>query len=217
MRAMIFGATGLVGSFIYEQLLKDDSFSEVISVSRRALAAHPKVTHYKAQHDELEPLKELFDVDVIFFAVGTTIKKAGSKKAFREIDFHYPLKVAKLFKEANSKGCFITITAMGSDPQSALFYNKTKGELEEALSKLNLWNLIIVRPSLILGSREEFRGAEFIGQMFAKLFDPILGRVCPNYAGVDAKKIASKIIAASKEREAGARIIQSCEIKAIAI
>jgi uncharacterized protein YbjT (DUF2867 family) len=216
MRALVLGVSGLVGGELYQGILNDPRFEQVVTLSRAPLESHPKAAHHKVNFEQLEELGELFKVDVVFCCLGTTIAKAGTKDAFRKVDFNYPLTAAKLLQNNNPEGSFLVITAMGADSNSSVFYNKTKGELEEALQVLKLGCLVIFKPSLILGKRNESRPLEAFGQRLAKVVDPFLKKILPKLAGVEAWKIAHKMIEVSHGKTEGFRVVESDEIKNVA-
>lgn len=213
MKALILGATGLVGNHLYNLLVEDSFFEEINIITRRELPPHKRVKAYLGEKDTLDQIKQAFEVDILFCCLGTTIKKAKSQEAFKEVDYDYPLLAAKIFKELNPQGKFLIVSALGADANSGIFYNKTKGELENALRDLELSNLIIFQPSLILGSRSESRPAEAISQFLAKAFDPILKTVFPKYAGIEAEKIAKAMIDYSKKAKMKEKIVSSDEMK----
>lgn len=164
MKAVILGSTGLVGNLLLNLLISDDEFSEVIAFSRRPLGL--RVDKLKNVVGDLSSLAKYADElrgDVYFCCLGTTIKKAGSQEAFRAVDQHAVIEFAKIAK-ANGARAFAVITASGSDPSSPIFYSRVKGETEEALQKLGLSSLRILRPSLLLGPRRELRLGERVFQ-----------------------------------------------------
>ena len=149
---LIAGASGLVGREILQGLLADDSVAAVHSLGRRELPLqHPKLTQHRV--DFSKALPALPRVGEAFVALGTTIKVAGSQEAFRAVDFDAVLAVAKAAKAAGATRLGV-VSAMGADPQSRIFYNRVKGEMEAALSALGFDTLVIARPSFLVGDRE---------------------------------------------------------------
>src|SRR6188768_3930938 len=141
--ALIIGATGLVGAELLKLLIKDNYYSEVIVFSRRmVLFTDEKVTQHVVNFDRLEDYKEKLVANDIFCCLGTTIKKAGSKEQFYKVDFKYVYDVAKLTL-AHGASSFNLVTAMGADPNSAFFYNRVKGKIEAAVSKLEFKSINI--------------------------------------------------------------------------
>lgn len=168
MRAVVVGATGLVGAQLVRALLNDKHYSKVIVIARKRLSVvHPRLEQQLIVFDELHlcPAGWFEEADV-FCALGTTRKQAGSKDKFKRVDFHYVVELGKLVKQHQAKK-MIVITAMGASERSMFFYSKVKGMTERALQELKLPQLIIVRPSLIVGERNQFRLFESLA---AKLF-----------------------------------------------
>lgn len=163
MIAVICGATGLVGSHLIHKLLDDSRFSEVISVSRKPLEiSSRKLKEVICSDFKLLPTQtsELRG-DIYFCCLGTTIKAAGSQDKFRAIDYDAVLEFGKIAK-ANEAQSFVVISAEGANVKSRIFYSRVKGQVEEALHQLKLNHLIIMRPSLLMGERKEFRLGEKI-------------------------------------------------------
>lgn len=161
MIAVISGATGLVGSHLIHKLLDDSRFKEVISVSRKPLGISSRklkeviCPDFKFLSDKMNELKG----DIYFCCLGTTIKTAGSQEKFRAVDYDAVLEFGKIAKACEARS-FVVISAESANPKSKIFYSRVKGEVEEALQKLNLNHLIIMRPSLLMGERKEFRLGE---------------------------------------------------------
>lgn len=209
---LVCGATGLVGRACLERLLADPAFARVVVLSRRPLpeAVRSKDTDEKldvhlVDFERLSEHRDLLRVDAILCALGTTIKQAGSQERFREVDFGYPLTLARLGLEEGVRH-FLLVSALGAGARSRFFYNRVKGELEEALRALPYRSTTIVRPSLLLGDRPEFRLGEEVAKRFAFLF--------PNkYKPVHADAVAAVLVAAAREDRAGAQVIASAEIR----
>lgn len=148
--ALVAGATGLVGREILRGLLADDTVGAVHALARRPLELrHPRLTTHVVSFSSLPPLPP---VDEVYLALGTTIKVAGSQPAFRAVDFDANLAVAVAAQVAGARRLGL-VSAMGADSQSRLFYNRVKGELEEALDGLGYEGIVIARPSLLHGDR----------------------------------------------------------------
>ena len=160
--AIVLGATGLIGKKVTEQLLKNNTYSTVIIIVRKALnIKHPKLKQQTFNYDAID--KTLLKGDDLFCCLGTAIKTAGSKEAFRKVDLDYVVNTAKAAKE-NGINHFAVVSAMGADKNSNIFYNKTKGEMEEAIKAIGFNSTYIIRPSLLLGNRKEFRFGELLGK-----------------------------------------------------
>ena len=191
---ILAGATGLVGQHILQGLLADPTVSAVHSLGRRAPATqHPKLTTHLVDFAALPPLPP---ADELYLALGTTIKVAGSQAAFRAIDFDANLDVAQAALAAGVKKVGL-VSAMGADARSRIFYNRVKGELEDALAQLPFEGLVIARPSLLVGDREVLgqpkRSGEVIGETIAR----VLGFLIPaNYKPIPASAVAQALLAA---------------------
>jgi uncharacterized protein YbjT (DUF2867 family) len=205
---LLLGATGLVGREILRQLLGDSTVARVVALTRRPLediALADKLRNEVVDFDRLADHGELFAVEQIFSALGTTIKKAGSQDAFRRVDFEMPLAAATLGVQHGVKD-FLLVSALGASAGSRVFYNRVKGELEDALRSLPFRSVTIVRPSLLLGDRADWR----IGEEVAKRF----GWLAPGrYKPVRASRVAAALVAAAQHPEPGMCIIESDELQ----
>lgn len=211
----LFGATGLVGGECLRLLLREPGISRVVAVTRRPLAlnAHDVGARHRLEtavfdFTQLERYASTLAVDQIFCALGTTIKKAGSQPAFRKVDFDYPLAIAR---NALAQGArhFLLVSALGANAASRVFYSRVKGELEDAVLALPFRSHTVVRPSLLLGDRNEFRLGERIAARIGFL-------VPAKYKPVSAAAVARVLVAAARDDLPGKRIIESAEIRAIA-
>lgn len=187
------GATGLVGREILQGLLADSSVSAIHVLGRRALdAGHSKVT---AQIVDFRSLPALPHVDEVFLALGTTIKVAGSQQAFQAVDFDANLAVARAALAAGAKRAGL-VSAMGASATSGIFYNRVKGELEDALSSLPFEGLVIARPSFLAGDREALGQPVRRGEGIALSLSRALGPLFPkNYRSIPAAVVAKMLLA----------------------
>jgi uncharacterized protein YbjT (DUF2867 family) len=187
------GATGLVGRAILEGLLAEDSVTSVHALGRREPGIiHSKLTTYVVDFAALPPLPPL---DEVYLVLGTTIKAAGSQAAFRAVDFDANLTVARAALAAGARRAGI-VSGMGADAKSRIFYNRVKGELEEALAQLSFDGLVIARPSLLTGDREELGQPERPGEKVAMAISKLLGQLIPaNYRPIAAADVARALLA----------------------
>lgn len=214
--ALIAGATGLTGSELVKVLLDDPAYDKVKILVRRPLdMEHPKLEQIHADFYQLEKYAARFDVDDVYCCLGTTIRKAGSQKAFRRVDYDFPVAIAKLAKEAGAKK-FLVISAMGADARSNIFYSRVKGQLEEALKKMEFQALHIFQPSLLLGERNEFRLGEKAASLLAPAFSPLLRGGMKKYKPIEAKQVAKAMCEAAKSDETGVLVHSSDEIAEMA-
>ncbi|MFD2117146.1 NAD(P)H-binding protein [Paenibacillus yanchengensis] len=171
--ALVIGATGLVGSELVKQLCIGEHYQQIKVIARRSLSfSHPKLEVTVCHFDNITS-EHLHGVQDVFCCIGTTIKKAGSRPAFEQVDYHYPLTVATFAKQQQAEH-FLVITAMGANESSPIFYNHVKGKLENRLIALSFERLSILRPSLLTGERPEVRTAEKLGEWSFKVVNPLL-------------------------------------------
>lgn len=171
-KAVVFGATGLVGSQLVEQLLVNPDYERVSLVIRKPMLRNPTEKLRElllSDFNRLKDIKNQLNGDDYFCCIGTTIKKAGSKNAFKAVDLNIPITIAEMAKELSVSNLVI-ISSLGANSSSRNFYLHTKGEMEKAVRKAYNGNLKIVRPSLLLGNRLEYRFAEKLSVHFMTLF-----------------------------------------------
>jgi uncharacterized protein YbjT (DUF2867 family) len=168
--AIILGASGLTGSLLLDKLLMDDHYAKIKVFSRNRLEKnHPKIEELVGDLLSLDSFSADFLGDEIFCCIGTTAKKTPDKTTYKAIDYGIPVQAAKIAKE-NGIPFFAVVSAMGANANSSIFYNKTKGEMENGVMKANIPFTYILRPSLILGRRNEKRLAESVAMtLFEKL------------------------------------------------
>lgn len=212
MKAILLGSTGLVGHFLLTELLNDSDFTEIELYSRRSLGLNsPKVTERIGDllNDDFWP--EKLEADAVFVCVGTTKAKTSDTEKYRAIDLGIPLKTAELAQKGSVKH-FSVVSSLGADAQANNFYLKTKGQMEEAIRALQLPSLHILRPSMILGPRQEKRLGESIGKF---LFNAFSFLIPSKYKGVEAEDIAKAMWALAKGQKAD-EIIMSDKITEVA-
>lgn len=207
IRALLVGATGLVGGHCLGELLYDKDFSAVTVLTRRPLAWVPsKLTvHVVTDFDHLHDYAETFKVDVVLCCLGTTHRAAGSPEAFAKVDHIY---VAELARLAVARGAqrFVLVSTAGADPSSPVFYNRVKGRAEAAVSELPFKAVHILRPSLLLGKRWEARTAEDWGKRFAPLWSWFLWGPFARYRPVPAETVAARMVELGKSDQEGVHI-----------
>lgn len=191
--AALAGATGLVGQEILQGLLADPSVSAIHLLGRRAPAAsHPKIT---AHIVDFRSLPALPPIEEVYLALGTTIKVAGSREAFRAVDFDASLAVARAALAAGAKRAGL-VSAIGASARSGTFYGRVKGEIEDALSVLAFDGLVIARPSLLAGDRESLGQPVRRGEAMALAASRLLGPLVPRgYRPVRAADVAQALLA----------------------
>lgn len=193
LTALIFGASGLVGKHCVDSLLADTRYDNVIIIVRKKLdIAHEKLLQIASDFQQLPALEQ--KVDHVFCCLGTTIKKAGSKQAFRAVDYSLIKKVAE-YSQQQEISFFGLVSAVDASPHSRFFYNKVKGETEFALSELAFKSLAIFRPSIIVGQRLEFRLLEALSMKVMQLFSFAFVSKLQPYKPTKAEDIALAMIA----------------------
>ena len=208
---LLIGATGLVGSECLRLLLAHDAFGRVVVLARRPLndaSSHPKLQMHLVDFDRLTSAAPFFAVDQIICALGTTMKAAGSRARFRAVDLLYPLTAAHLGVEKRVSH-FLLVGALGANPTSRFFYNRMKGELEDAVTALPYRSVTIVRPSVLVGKREHPRVAGRVAGGLRGLF-PV------RYRPIDAADVARVLVLQAVADQPGRRVIESSELRQLA-
>ena len=192
--AIILGATGLTGSIVLDKLLKDNRYKTIKLFSRKKLDGLPsKVIQHTGNLLELDRFKTDFVADEVYCCIGTTAKKTPNKIIYKAIDFGIPVAAAKLSKE-NKINTFLVVSALGANADSSIFYNKTKGEMEQAVLSEKIERTYILQPSIIGGNRKEQRIGEKIGLVLFKIFQPLFFGKLKKYKITEAEHIAQTMI-----------------------
>ena len=209
-KALIVGASGLVGRYCLQALLAEQRYSEVTALVRRSLLLeHPKLKKRVVDFEHIKQVVPEIEADDIFCCLGSTIKKAGSRQAFRKTDVSLVVAIAELMRSQGAEQ-FVVISAMGADTQSRFFYNRIKGEMEAAVQLLEYPCLRIIRPSLLLGSRDEFRFAEKLGIYLAPVLKVLLRGAMEKYRPVEAETVARFMVSvAGKQPISGIHVYES--------
>ena len=211
--ALIAGATGLVGSSILQQLLSDDQYDKIAVITRKPMdVVHPKLTQLQPDFDKMDTLNPGFPVDDVYCALGTTIKTAGSQDAFYKVDYTYVVNLGK-WSAANGVKRFLIVSAMGASAKSGIFYNRVKGEMEAAVSQLNIPQVQIFRPSLLMGNRTEKRGGEKIAQVVMGGLGFLFVGPLLKYKGIHADMVAKAMIKSAKADVKGFAVFESGEMQ----
>ena len=205
--ALVAGATGLVGQAILALLLADKRYTTVHVVGRRA----PDVQHPKLQVHISTSLTNWAcpAVDDVFIALGTTIKVAGSKAAFKAIDFDAVVAIARAAKAAGASRLAV-VSAMGASPQSGVFYNQVKGEMEAAVNALGFETLVIARPSLLAGDRDALKQPERVAEKLSLVAFKLLRPLIPaNYRSINASSVAEAMVRTLQAAGSGQHVLLS--------
>jgi uncharacterized protein YbjT (DUF2867 family) len=212
MTATLVGATGLIGSFLLEELLNDPYFDTVRILIRRPIdITHPKLEKKIVDFNDSDSLLvALSNSDVVFCSIGSTMKKVkGDKEAYRKIDFDIPVKLARFCKMT---GCekFILVSSAGANSKSRNFYQRLKEETEEAVKSVGLKTVHIMRPSLLLGERKEFRLGENIGKAIMTSLSFLIPE---KYKAIQGKDVAKVMVVLSKKNDEGILVHENTEIR----
>lgn len=205
MKLLIVGASGLVGSHVLRHALADERVSAVVAPSRHALVEHPKLFAPLVDFEQLPSGADWWQADAVICALGTTMKSAGSREAFRRVDHDYPNAVAKLAREYGTP-TYVLNSAVGADTQSRFFYNRVKGELERDLAACGFASLTYVRPGLISGPRQEFRLGERAAECVLKVLGPLLPK---SWRVNPADNIARALLEATIAAQPGVHVVGS--------
>ena len=207
--ALVAGSTGVVGRECVRLLAADETVAEVRALVRRSrpdAAAVPRVHDCLVDYEHLDASSAAFRVDLVFCALGTTLRDAGSRESFRRVDFDYTLRVAEAARAAGARHLLL-VSAAGADAGSRFFYNRVKGELEEAVVRLGYPSVTIARPSLLIGQRSSMRFGEELGKRLAWLLPE---RWKPVYAA----QVALALVRAAHEDVPGVQFLENPALRA---
>lgn len=197
--AIVIGATGLVGTSLVKQLCASTYYEKVLVFHRRAIDfKHEKLMVEIVDFDAIDTWKQRIAGDVLFSAMGTTIKVAGSKENQYKVDYTYQFEVAKAAVENGTKQ-LVLVSSAGANAKSSVFYLKMKGELENALMKLSFKTIHFIRPNLLVGDRKESRAGETWGENILGFFNSI--GILTSQKPIHVDKVAKAMITSSLEEE----------------
>ena len=197
--ALLFGASGLVGSHLLNQLIKDTNYSKIkLFVRSVTEIIDPKVEIIKTDFNNLQNHKEDFKGDDCFFCIGTTKQNSSDKDEYRRVELDIPKEIAKIAK-LNLVNSFIFVSAIYANPNSSGDYVRFKGLVEEELKRLNFPKLALMRPSFLMGDRKEKRVGEKIGIFVFKLLSPFLLGPFKKMRPINAETVAKAMIRAANE------------------
>jgi uncharacterized protein YbjT (DUF2867 family) len=208
--AAMIGATGLVGGALLDLLLEDDRFSEVRSFVRRSSGrSHDKLREHVVDFRAPESFESELVGDVLFSTLGTTRKKAGSQEAQREVDYTFQYEAARSAAK-NGVACYVLVSSTGADAGSSLFYNRMKGQLDQAVKELGFARCHILRPSILDGNRQESRPAERLGLAVMHVLDYLPGLRA--YRPIHAKTVAQAMVHLAFSEETGSYVHEAAQL-----
>jgi uncharacterized protein YbjT (DUF2867 family) len=214
--AVLLGASGLIGGFCLRTLLSNAHYSNIVLLNRRTMsvAADPRLTQKTISFDNLNT-NDFAGASDVYCALGTTMRKAGSRDAFRRVDIDYPLAAAQAARQSGAAQ-FVLVSSVGANAKSGSFYLRTKGELDEEVSKLGFESVHIFRPSLLLGNREEFRMGESVMQVLAPVLNLVMVGGLRRYQAIPAETVGRAMVAAAQQGRSGSFIYEYDEIVRLA-
>lgn len=214
-KAVLFGASGFVGAYLLNELLNNPEYEKITVITRKDLnIVHPKLKTLIGDFYSFHDLKENIVSDDIFITLGSTKKKTPKQEEYYQIDHDYPVLAAKIAKENGATSVFL-LTAIGANPNSPVFYTKTKGETERDIIALNFDHTHIFRPSVIMGERKEKRPLEKLGIKISSVINPLFTGKISKYRGIHAKDIAIAINNASKNQTEKIKIYHYSEMNSL--
>lgn len=215
-KAIIAGATGLIGSKLLNILLANDEYSHVVSLVRKETGiAHHKLDEVVVNFDQLDKHEKEINGHAFFCCTGTTKKKTPDLDKYFEIEHDYPLKLAQLALK-NGVNQYHFVSSIGADKDSSAYYTRFKGQTEHDLQQLHFKTLHIYRPSILTGDRNEHRPTEKIATVIMKLIDPLLIGSLKKYRSIPAQTVAEAMYNESLKNDEGVFIHPSDNIKQIA-
>lgn len=213
--AILLGASGLIGSSLLDILLNSEEYSSVVIFVRKEIFRnHPKLTQNIIDFDKPDSYARLVKGDDLFCCLGTTIKQAKTREAFRKVDYDYPVKFAATAKENGVKQ-YLLVTSIGANAGSSVFYLKTKGECEDSVRQINIPSTSVFRPSSLLGERKVVRPMEKVGEVVMKLFSFCLIGKLKKYRPIQASRVAQAMYTVAQATTEGFHIYESDKIQSL--
>lgn len=197
-KAILFGSSGFIGSFLLQELLNDANYEQVTIVVRRQPGiSHPKLKVLMGDYHSLPNLEQDIIADEVFITLGTTKKNTPRQDEYYQADHDYPVLAATIARQNGASSIFI-VTAVGANANSNIFYIKTKGETERDIIALKFNHTHIFRPSMIMGTRKEKRPLEKIFIKLWSVINPVLAGGLSKYKGITGASIAKAMISAAR-------------------
>ncbi|MCX2452687.1 oxidoreductase [Pedobacter sp. PLR] len=214
-KAVLLGASGLIGSSLLTQLLNSPAYATVLIVVRKKLnREHPKLQQLVVDFEKLNDYRTEMTGDVVFCCLGTTKSKTPDQEQYRKIDYLYPLDAASI-TQANGASQYHLVSSMGANPDSSIFYSRTKGETERDLQSIPFKSIHIYRPSLLDGERKEHRSAEGFMIAVMRVLNPVLIGGLRKYRSIKIENVALAMLKVSLKDTEGVFIYPSDKIEEI--
>jgi uncharacterized protein YbjT (DUF2867 family) len=213
--ALVFGSTGLTGRELTNLLLIDDHYEKIKVFVRKSTGInHPKLIEIIDKLEDPEKIAHEISGDDLFCCLGTTMKKAGSRKAFEWVDLELPARIAAIGSK-NSIRKYLVVSSLGANSSSGNFYMRTKGIMEKRVLETDFQQITILRPSMLLGNREEFRFGEKIGQVVFRCLSMLFIGPLRKYRAIEVINVAKAMIKLANS-VSSKTVIESDEIYEIA-
>jgi uncharacterized protein YbjT (DUF2867 family) len=208
--AVIAGATGLIGNQVLAKLLASSRYATVVALTRKPLKInHPALVNIITDFRNLDKALSGLKPDDVFCCLGTTMAKAGSKEKFYAVDFQYPVELAKATFAGGAKQ-YLLVSALGADRNSSIYYNRVKGEVEDAIAAIGFDTVHILRPSLLLGPRAEKRAGEDAAKLIYKIFS---FAIPPKYKAISSERVATVMVDFAARDSRGSFIHESRDMR----
>ncbi|MFN3597699.1 MAG: NAD(P)H-binding protein [Rubricoccaceae bacterium] len=212
--ALLLGATGLVGGHVLRELARSARYDHVVTLGRRPLARIvPHHAHHVVDFDALAARRGLFASDDVFCCLGTTIRQAGSRAAFRRVDLGYPAVAAQLARDAGARQ-FLLVSAIGADAGAPFFYSRVKGEAEDTIGLVGFEAYHVFRPSLLTGDRNQTRVGESVAEALLTAGRPLLVGPLRALRPTPASALARVMVEVAAEEHTGRHVYEAPEILA---
>ncbi len=214
--ALLFGGTGLIGKALAEELCKSEQYEKIIVFTRRkaGFIDESKIVNIVVDFDNPDSFSRHIKGDDLYICLGTTIKKAGTIQKMEEIDRNLPVKLAMIAHENGVKRLAV-VSSIGANESSSNYYLRIKGEMERSINEIDFETITVVRPSLLLGDRNEKRFGESVSKIIMKIFGFFLFGSFKKYRAIEGRDVAKAMIRILQEK-AGKNIYESDQIQKLA-